>query len=212
MKDRKPFKLKGLLGAWNIALATFSFLAFVRTLPEHLVVLMQPNGFHHSVCSRDGLTYAFAFWAWLGTLSKVLELGDTVFIILRKQPLIFLHWYHHSSVLFYTFYTYDAHDPVHRWFMTMNSLVHAIMYTYYALKCFGIHLPRSLVILITTLQIAQMIVGVTVNWHSLVSKSNGLKCEREDQNIKLALTMYATYFLLFADFFYKTYVKKVKRS
>lgn len=33
-----------------------------------------------------------AFWGWLMALSKMAELGDTAFIVLRKQPLIFLHW------------------------------------------------------------------------------------------------------------------------
>lgn len=33
------------------------------------------------------------FWTWLFVLSKLPELGDTIFIVLRKQPLIFLHWY-----------------------------------------------------------------------------------------------------------------------
>jgi hypothetical protein len=32
------------------------------------------------------------FWALMFVLSKVPELGDTIFIVLRKQPLIFLHW------------------------------------------------------------------------------------------------------------------------
>jgi hypothetical protein len=27
------------------------------------------------------------------TMSKLIELGDTAFIVLRKQPLRFLHWY-----------------------------------------------------------------------------------------------------------------------
>lgn len=43
-----------------------------------------------------------AFWGTLFSLSKVIELGDTAFIILRKQPLIFLHYYHHATVLIYT--------------------------------------------------------------------------------------------------------------
>ena len=42
------------------------------------------------------------FWATMFVLSKVPELGDTIFIVLRKQPLIFLHWYHHATVLVYS--------------------------------------------------------------------------------------------------------------
>lgn len=42
------------------------------------------------------------FWSTMFVLSKVPELGDTLFIVLRKQPLIFLHWYHHATVLVYS--------------------------------------------------------------------------------------------------------------
>lgn len=52
MKNRQPFQLRGLLTAWNIGLAAFSALGFLRTAPEVFHVLKQENGFHHSVCSR----------------------------------------------------------------------------------------------------------------------------------------------------------------
>ena len=41
---------------------------------------------------RENMTMSLVFYEWLGTLSKVVELGDTAFVILRKQPLLFLHW------------------------------------------------------------------------------------------------------------------------
>lgn len=52
MRDRPAFQLRGVLTLWNIGLALFSMIAFVRVLPELVHVLSRPNGFFNSVCER----------------------------------------------------------------------------------------------------------------------------------------------------------------
>jgi len=143
-------------------------------------------------------------------LSKMVELGDTAFIVLRKQPLIFLHWYHHITVLIYTWFTYEAYEPPLRYFMTMNMFVHALMYSYYALKSLKVKIPRNWAMMITCLQLSQMVVGVTINIYSLYVKAMNVPCALGWENINLALTMYASYFVLFANFFHKAYLNKSK--
>jgi hypothetical protein len=59
------------------------------------------------------------------------ELFDTAFIVLRKKPLIFLHWYHHITVLLYCWHAYAVRASSGLYFIAMNYSVHAIMYFYY---------------------------------------------------------------------------------
>lgn len=54
--------------------------------------------------------------------------------MLRKQKLIFLHWYHHITVLIYCWYSFSQYTAPARWFVVMNFVVHSIMYTYYAFR------------------------------------------------------------------------------
>ena len=58
------------------------------------------------MCYTDSFaTPPVAVWGWIYALSKIAELGDTAFIVLRKRPLPFLHWYHHVTVLVFTWYS-----------------------------------------------------------------------------------------------------------
>ncbi len=41
-------------------------------------------------------------------------------------------------------------------------------------------------------------------------KQSGLECHVSDQNIKLSLLMYASYFVLFGRFFYNAYLRNDK--
>jgi len=214
MATRPRFELKGILFIWNVSLAAFSVWGTYRSAPELLYVL-QNYGFKYSCCipgpsfldNRVG-----GFWNWMFTLSKVPELGDTVFIVLRKQPLIFLHWYHHVTVLLYAWYSYSDYIATARWFVCMNYLVHSVMYSYYALKAMKFRVPRWIAMTITTAQLAQMIMGSAVNIWAYQVKQAGNECHVSYDNIKVSLLMYISYFVLFARFFRKAYVASPKRA
>jgi len=62
--------------------------------------------------------------------------------------------------------------------------------------------------LITTLQLVQMVIGCVVNYMAFSYKQNGMQCGVSDTNLKLSLLMYTSYFVLFARFFYNAYVSK----
>ncbi|VDO59038.1 unnamed protein product, partial [Onchocerca flexuosa] len=105
MESRKPFCLDNLLIAWNIGLALFSLLGVCRMTPE-LLWSVRENSFEYSICTASFAQGVTGFWTEMFALSKIAEFGDTVFIVLRKRPLLFLHWYHHVTVLVYTWHAY----------------------------------------------------------------------------------------------------------
>lgn len=211
MKKRSKFELRSVLRIWNLILAVFSIAGAIRTVPG-LVSAISNHSLQYSVCVPIYFHGVISFWGFMFTVSKVYELGDTMFIILRKRQLIFLHWYHHITVLIYVWYSYPEHTAPGRWFMVMNYIVHSFMYTYYALSAFQIFLPKFVSILITSLQLTQMIVGVSINIWIYQIKARGEFCQQSYDNLKYSSIMYFSYFVLFAHFFYSTYILKSKRK
>jgi len=208
MKSRQAYNLKPAMILWNLGLATFSTCGFLRTFPELYQVISGPNGFHRSVCVRDLLNESSIFWAWLFTWSKLFELGDTAFIVLRKKRLSFLHWYHHITVLTFCWAAYSHYEPILRWFGVVNMFVHSLMYSYYALKAMNVPVPRSVSIAITSTQMSQMVIGMGVNFYAIYIKNKGEPCARSEDGINLHLTMYGSYLILFANYFYRAYIVK----
>ncbi|XP_015519907.1 very long chain fatty acid elongase 6 [Neodiprion pinetum] len=208
MASRPKYELRGVLSLWNTLLASFSIIGFTRTAPE-LIHVLRNYGLYHSVCIPSFIEQdrVSGFWTWMFVLSKLPELGDTVFIVLRKQPLIFLHWYHHITVLLYSWFSYTEYTASARWFVVMNYCVHSIMYSYYALRAMRYSPPKWISMVITALQLTQMIVGCAINvWAHQYLESGQAECHISRVNIKLSLMMYFSYFVLFARFFHKAYL------
>ena len=147
-------------------------------------------------------------WYLYFTLSKALELFDTLFIVLRKHKLINLHWIHHVLTLNYSWYVFGDVPATARWMVNMNFLIHSMMYTYYGLKSMRFRIPRFVNITITSLQIAQMFAGLFINYLALYYKLSGIPCDLSRKVAIFGFSLYFLFFLLFMNFFIKTYILK----
>ncbi|XP_040030289.1 very long chain fatty acid elongase 6 [Gasterosteus aculeatus] len=205
MKQREKFELRKPLVLWSLTLALFSIFGAIRT-GSFMVHILMTKGLKQSVCDQSFYNGPISkFWAYAFVLSKAPELGDTLFIVLRKQKLIFLHWYHHITVLLYSWYSYKDMVAGGGWFMTMNYLVHAVMYSYYALRAAGFKVSRKFAMFITLTQITQMLMGCVVNYLVYSWMQQGHECPSHMQNIVWSSLMYLSYFVLFVQFFYEAY-------
>lgn len=204
------------MALWNFCLAMFSAVGFVRTAP-HLLHLLASLPFQATVCEnpveRWGLG-ATGLWVQLFILSKLPELGDTVFIILKGRNVIFLHWFHHVTVLLYCWLAYVTRSGAGLYFVVMNYGVHAIMYTYYGLQVVcGTHVANSIIPakLVTSLQIAQMFGGVLIcaaTWYySSFATSGDVECCNGYASRYAAAAMYLSYLFLFVQFAIDKYAR-----
>ncbi|XP_038061171.1 elongation of very long chain fatty acids protein 6-like [Patiria miniata] len=208
MSSRTPYDLRIPLAVWSAGLAVFSWAGMLRLSAETYHVF-RTYGWHASVCDPGVYQGTTGYWVWIFTLSKLPELGDTAFIVLRKQNLIFLHWYHHITVLMYSWYSYSQIVSLARYFAVMNYTVHSFMYSYYAIRASRLmRIPSWIGMLITSLQITQMLVGCVVNGYAYSQMKSGGTCATNDENMRMSFLMYFSYLLLFVHFFYERYMSK----
>jgi len=208
MKNMKAFDFKISLAVWNLMLATFSFWGMCRTVP-HLYYEIFYKGFQRSICETPAVDWgsgATGLAVQMFILSKFPELFDTFFIVMRKKPLIFLHWYHHITVLLYCWHSYVTEASNGLYFITMNYSVHAVMYFYFFLAAVKLVPKWFPTWLITAFQISQMAVGVLVvssalYYHFAGSSLNPpVRCSNQFSNLLAGAVMYASYLLLFLKF------------
>ncbi|XP_035401849.1 elongation of very long chain fatty acids protein 7-like isoform X3 [Cygnus atratus] len=106
MRNQKLLKLRGLLVAYNLSmmmLSSYMFYEFlVTSVLDDYSYLCQPEDNSRSLTAFPCDARQMARVCWWFFFSKVIELLDTVFIILRKkqEQLTFLHVYHHGTMLF----------------------------------------------------------------------------------------------------------------
>ncbi|RYZ43579.1 MAG: elongation of very long chain fatty acids protein [Sphingobacteriales bacterium] len=228
MAERKAFGLDKSLAAWNLFLALFSAYGAIRTVP-HMLNRVATLPFEQTVCEHPFAAYgagACGLASVLFIVSKIPELIDTVFIVLRKKPLIFLHWYHHVTVLIFCWNSYVTTAGAGLYFISMNYTVHAVMYFYYFMQAVKM-IPRWFPSwLITLMQISQMIIGTGIVCASFYYYFQGGdlykpgECNNQPSNLAAGGIIYASYLYLFVEFALKRFLfgekpaasKKVKKA
>lgn len=237
MKNRDFFDMRVSQMYWNTFLAVFSICGAIRLFPFAIASLYY-EGTIKTLCTSPVIGYGgagpSALWTCLFIFSKVPELGDTLFVVLNKKPLMFLHWYHHVTVLLYCWHSYSTRASVGLSFASMNFTVHAFMYTYYAIQNYtSLRLSKAKKItdpkakaaalkgptvmknflttvapFITIMQISQMVVGVFVmaTVFPYLNDQKTVQCHTSRGNWVAGLIMYSSYFVLFVLFAFQKYV------
>ncbi|KAE9415175.1 hypothetical protein Angca_004565, partial [Angiostrongylus cantonensis] len=207
MKNFKPFQLTSALNFWNAWLAIFSTIGSCMTGYGLFYEIYHRGLVSSYTRTGDYFTGYSGYWTFLFTMSKVLEFGDTILIVLRKKPLIFLHWYHHVLTMNYAIISYSFDTAFNSWIGWMNFTVHSIMYSYYMLRSLGVKVPAWIARNITTMQILQFVITLLILFHIGYLSNSGVQVDSHPKIYWFCVLMEISYVVLFANFYFQSYIK-----
>lgn len=205
MKNRKPLQLRGTLLLYNVTMVAINSYFFIESLicynfGRDLLNFGFPND-SNSPAEMRKVDFVYFY-----TISKLVDLMDTVFFVLRKKQnqITPLHLYHHSSVPFCVWmavYSFPTAGPSGV-FPILNSLVHVIMYSYYALAALGPAVQRYLwwKRYITQIQLVQFVIFAIYATTFFILESGYPKIL-----VVVALFQPPLYLFLFGTFYKKCY-------
>jgi len=207
----KGINVGSFMPLWNLFLSVWSLFMAVGIGIPYIKFLLQ-EGFFTGICDVRRALYepnTMGIWAHMFVASKFAELIDTLLLILKhpERDVPFLHWYHHTTVLLFTWYA-DLYQYTGAIFMIVNAIIHTFMYYYYFRKETG-HNP-SWALPLTLGQISQMFIGIFVNGSWIYMRwfeKRPCPCNEPEIITAACLVMYASYAYLFLKFFYYRYVK-----
>lgn len=87
----------------------------------------------------------------------------------------------------------------------MNLVVHTIMYGYYVFRALQVAVPRPIAMVVTSLQIVQMVFGFYVSSYAFAVKLTGGYCDIPMKTATFGFLVYVTFFCMFANLFIDNY-------
>ncbi|CAK1590408.1 unnamed protein product [Parnassius mnemosyne] len=212
MANRPPFQLKKLMIVYNIVQICLSCFLVVELLkwvylPGYYNVWCQKMNYDDTPIERRVINRV-----WLYYFIKIVDLLDTVFFVLRKKfsHVSFLHVYHHLGMCLLGFigtkYVPGGHGVM---LGLINSMVHAVMYTYYLISIVRPQwVKRWWKKYITQMQILQFLLLILHFGHILFEPSCGYP--KWVSFVFLPQNIFILF--LFIDFYIKEYINKKKKG
>ncbi|KAL4760354.1 elongation of very long chain fatty acids protein [Aspergillus foveolatus] len=217
MRNRPAFKLNTLFMIHNFVLTVVSAI-LLALFVEQLVPTIWNHGIFYSICDhRGGWTQPLIVLYYLNYLNKYLEFLDTVFLFLKKKPLTFLHTYHHGATALLCYTQLIGLTAVQWVPITINLLVHVVMYWYYFQSARGIRIWWKKYI--TRLQIIQFVIDLVFVYFASYTyfastyfpwAPNAGNCAGEEFAAFAGMGILTSYLVLFISFYIVTYNKAAK--
>jgi len=209
-KDRNPSNVNVFVAIHNFILVVMSASMCLGVLYAIFELVSKGATTFDLICDED-LKMAKGpvfFWCYMFYLSKYYEFVDTIFIVLKKKELTFLHLYHHCLIVFLTWIGMNT-LTTNQWVgVFLNTFVHVCMYYYYFLAAIGktVWWKKHL----TTMQMVQfcIVVSVLFYWLFLDFQNQPKGCSGELWSFGLCLFGQITFLALFYNFYSHTYKGK----
>lgn len=201
--------LKPISALHNLTLLLLSLIMAIGCTLSSLTLTHPPN-YNYIICFPPNTSPSgpLFFWAYIFYLSKILEFGDTLLIILTNsiQRLTFLHVYHHATVLVMCYLWLHTSQSLFPVALITNALVHLVMYTYYLLCAMGVRPKWKR--LVTNIQIVQFVFSFAISGLMLYHHFTGPGCSGI-WGWCFNAVFNASLLALFLDFHAKSYRKKM---
>jgi len=209
MSNRKEYSLRTVSACHDILMIGLSLSMLFGTLRGAWRQYHQ-EGLLSLFCetSEHAVKGSIGFWLYIFYISKFLELFDTVILVLKKKPTIFLHVYHHAVMVYSTWFWLEYQWLSAAWWCCwVNSLVHAFMYYYYLQTSLNKKVWWKKYI--TVGQLVQFFSGLlVVQFWFYLRESH--QCKGSYPIAVISNGVNISFILLFGNFFQITYKEKSK--
>ncbi|XP_058806782.1 elongation of very long chain fatty acids protein 7 [Phymastichus coffea] len=212
MEKRPAYELKRVIIFYNAFQVFFSIWLTIITFNIDVMDLLFADNCNteNAIPINKKIQSTLSLGGWWYFFSKITELLDTVFFILRKKynQVSFLHVYHHTIMALFS-WCYIKFLPGEQGIVIgfLNSFVHIVMYLYYLIAALGPQYRKYLwwKKYMTWMQLVQFMMMFVYLLFTLA-----VDCRMPKALTYFFLTNVSIFIYLFANFYRNAYkVKKV---